>query len=297
MTKTKRPKDRPGTPFPTMADALHQQGDWLWIPLRQEWRAVSAKKPEEVVRQQFIRFLVDDLAYSLDQIDQERRTQHGHRSPRADIVVWASAADKAAGRTPGPGHRMQDRGIKIQVGDYYQGESYARAVGCELFVPQHPPDGRFQARPGHPGECRINELPKASDWGDAKRIEAIRTAPAPSAARSFRTCCSSATASCATCTRWSRAAPSTPSRRCCSSRCTSSAPASGARSPRTTSTSATPSRLPTDKPVHEQLFDQTKQHYEADEIFAKGDKLDISEGDLPAHGQGTHAVQPVRHRR
>jgi hypothetical protein len=36
-------------------------------------------------------------------------------------------------------------------------------------------------------------------------------------------------------------------------------------------------RLPTDKPVHQQLFDQTTQHYEADEIFAKGDKLDISE--------------------
>ncbi|MBP8289633.1 MAG: type I restriction enzyme HsdR N-terminal domain-containing protein [Chromatiaceae bacterium] len=98
MTKTKRPKDRPGTPFPTMADALHQQGDWLWIPLRDEWRDV-ANKPEEIVRQRFIRALVDHYGYRLEQMDQERRTQHGHKSPRADIVIWESAADKAANRT------------------------------------------------------------------------------------------------------------------------------------------------------------------------------------------------------
>jgi hypothetical protein len=50
MTKPKRPKDRPATPFPVMADTLHRQGDWLWIPLRDEWRNV-ANKPEEIVRQ------------------------------------------------------------------------------------------------------------------------------------------------------------------------------------------------------------------------------------------------------
>jgi hypothetical protein len=50
MTKPKRPKDRPATPFPVMADTLHRQGDWLWISLRDEWRNV-ANKPEEIVRQ------------------------------------------------------------------------------------------------------------------------------------------------------------------------------------------------------------------------------------------------------
>lgn len=62
MTKTQRPKDRPGAPFPGMADALYQQGDWLWIPLRDEWRDI-ANKPEEIVRQQFIRALVDHYGY------------------------------------------------------------------------------------------------------------------------------------------------------------------------------------------------------------------------------------------
>lgn len=36
-------------------------------------------------------------------------------------------------------------------------------------------------------------------------------------------------------------------------------------------------RLPTDPPVHEQLFEQTKKHYTADEIFSERDALEISE--------------------
>lgn len=36
-------------------------------------------------------------------------------------------------------------------------------------------------------------------------------------------------------------------------------------------------RFPTDKAVHEQLFDQTKQHYEISEIFSARDELEVSE--------------------
>jgi hypothetical protein len=36
-------------------------------------------------------------------------------------------------------------------------------------------------------------------------------------------------------------------------------------------------RLPTDKAVHEQLFDQTRQHYEISEIFSGRDELEVSE--------------------
>ena len=53
--------------------------------MRSEWRDVSAKS-EEIVRQTYIRHLVENYGYSLGQMDQERRTMHGHKSPRADIV-------------------------------------------------------------------------------------------------------------------------------------------------------------------------------------------------------------------
>lgn len=55
--------------------------------MRKEWRDVTTK-PEEIVRQKFIRTLVEHYGYALEQMDQERRTQHGHKSPRADIVIW-----------------------------------------------------------------------------------------------------------------------------------------------------------------------------------------------------------------
>jgi type I restriction enzyme M protein len=57
-------------------------------------------KPEEIVRQKFIRHLVEHYGYSLGQMDQERRTMHGHKSPRADIVVWETPAKKANNNSP-----------------------------------------------------------------------------------------------------------------------------------------------------------------------------------------------------
>ena len=123
MAKTKKPAHQPGLPFPPPADALHQDGNWLWIPLRKEWRDVAAK-PEEIVRQRFIRMLVEHYGYALEQMDQERRTQHGHRSPRADIVVWQSPADRDANRTPVLVVECKADTIEIQERDFYQLERF-----------------------------------------------------------------------------------------------------------------------------------------------------------------------------
>ena len=96
---TKKPTKSPTAPFPNEPDTLHREGNWLWIPLRAQWRDVTSK-PEEIVRQTFIRHLVDHYGYSLAQMDQERRTQHGHKSPRADIVIWETPDKKANNNTP-----------------------------------------------------------------------------------------------------------------------------------------------------------------------------------------------------
>jgi type I restriction enzyme M protein len=80
---TKKPKTNPINALPTSVEGLHREDDWLWIPLRSEWRDVSTK-PEEIVRQTYIRHLVKNYGYSLDQMDQERRTMHGHKSPRPE---------------------------------------------------------------------------------------------------------------------------------------------------------------------------------------------------------------------
>src|ERR1035437_929045 len=96
---TKKPKTVPATPFPADPEKLRHGGDWLWIPLRNDWWDITGK-PEEIVRQHFIRHLCENYGYALPQMDQERRTMHGHKSPRADIVIWETPEAKAANKTP-----------------------------------------------------------------------------------------------------------------------------------------------------------------------------------------------------
>ncbi len=117
-TAAKKPKAGPATPFPTAPDALYRERNWLWIPLRGEWRDVSAK-PEEIVRQTFVRHLVDHYGYSLAQMDQERRTMHGHKSPRADIVIWKTPEAKAQGRQPVLVVECKAESVDINLNDYY----------------------------------------------------------------------------------------------------------------------------------------------------------------------------------
>ena len=171
-----KPEAAPETPFPATPDTLHQRGDRLWIPLRQEWRDVAGKL-EETVRQRFIRHLCDHYGYTLDQMAQERRTTHGHRSPRADVVIWESPKAKAANRTPVLVVECKAENVDVDIRDYYQGESYTRAAGGEFFIAHNARHTAvFRLIPGVPGEfVQINEIPKAADWGDARRIEEIRS--------------------------------------------------------------------------------------------------------------------------
>ena len=41
-----KPEAAPATPFPPASETLHRKGDWLWIPLRQEWRDVAGKRAD-----------------------------------------------------------------------------------------------------------------------------------------------------------------------------------------------------------------------------------------------------------
>jgi type I restriction enzyme M protein len=141
MTKTKKPSKAPSSPFPISIEKLHQEGNWLWVPLRKEWRDVN-KKPEEIVRQKFLRALVEQYGYKLEQMDQERRTQHGHKSPRADIVVWESASDKQASRTPVLVIECKTDSIEIQERDYYPGRILCPRHGVRVLR-------RYKCSPHH----------------------------------------------------------------------------------------------------------------------------------------------------
>jgi type I restriction enzyme M protein len=279
-TKTKKPTAAPATQFPPAHDALHQIGNWLWIPLRKEWRDVTTK-PEEVVRQKFIRVLVDHYAYDLAQIDQERRTQHGHKSPRADIVVWQSAADKSAKPVKAPVLVVECKtdSIEIQERDYYQGESYTRASGCEFFVATNTRHTSvFRLLPGLPGGfVAINEIPKATDWGDAKRLKEIKESLRAFNRKEFQDLLF-------VCHSILRDVHKMEPGRAFD---TISkvlfikmyVERSGLHGTFTLDylDKRAASRMPNDPQVHDGLFELTKDFYKADELFTAADKLDISE--------------------
>lgn len=279
-TKPKKPTTAPATPFPPAQDALHQVGQWLWIPLRKEWRDVTTK-PEEVVRQKFIRILVEHYAYDLAQIDQERRTQHGHKSPRADIVVWQSAADKNAKpvRAPVLVVECKTDSIEIQERDYYQGESYTRASGCEFFVATNSRHTSvFRLLPGLPGGfVAINEIPKATDWGDAKRLKEIKESLRAFNRKEFQ----DLLLGCHNILRDVHKmdpgrAFDTISKVLFIKMYIERSGQHGTFSVDYLDRRAAV-RLPTDLAVHDGLFEQTKAYYQADELFTAADKLDISE--------------------
>ena len=165
----------PATISPVPPDTPKGPGDWVRMHLYDEWRDATGK-PEEIVRQGFIQHLHNHYGYTFQQMDQERRVMHGRRSPRADIVIWETPEAKSGNRTPVLVVECKAEKVDINIKDYYQGESYARAVGCEFFIAHNARyTSVFKLVPGVPGDfVPINEIAKATDWGDAKRIDEIR---------------------------------------------------------------------------------------------------------------------------
>jgi type I restriction enzyme M protein len=278
MPKGKKPKNNPATQFPSEAEALHRQDDWLWIPLRSEWRDVAAK-PEEIVRQSFIRHLVDHYGYSLAQMDQERRVMHGHRSPRADIVIWETPDAKAKNQAPVLVIECKAEGVDINIKDYYQGESYTRAVGCEFFIAHNTRfTAVFRLVPGLPGEfVQINEIAKASDWGDAKRIEEIKNKLRAFNRKEFQDLLFK-------CHSILRDVHKMEPGRAFDTMSKvlfikMYVERSGLHGTFTVDylDRRAKVRLPTDLPVHDGLFEQTKNYYKTDDLFSAGDRLEISE--------------------
>ena len=93
----------------------------IFCELRGDYRTAT---PEEIVRQGYVHHLHDHYGYAFDQMDQERKTQYGRRSPHADIVIWQGTADKQT-KAPVIVVECKSDNVTIIESDYWQGESYA----------------------------------------------------------------------------------------------------------------------------------------------------------------------------
>ena len=273
-----KPKAAPATPFPAGPETLHREGDRLWIPLRQEWRDV-AEKPEEIVRQRFIRHLCDEYGYTLEQMAQERRTTHGHRSPRADVVIWETPKDKAASRTPVLVVECKAENVEIDLKDYYQGESYTRAAGGEFFIAHNARHTAvFRLIPGVPGEfVQVNEIPKAADWGDARRIDEIRKRLRAFNRREFQDLLFRCHSILRDVHKMDPGrAFDTISKILFVKMYVERSGLHGTFTADFLDRRAS-TRLPSDPLVHDDLFERTKDYYRADDLFTGADRLEISE--------------------
>lgn len=181
----------PSTPFP--AEGLHRHGSMAWAPLR-GWVDVS-HKPEELVRQWWVRRLHLDGGFSLRQMDQERRTHSGRRSPRAGIVVWSNSTDKQEGSEPVLVVETKAGEGVVRPTDFWQGESYARSAGARFLILANASNYVvFELTKGIPGRARqINDWPRSVDIEDERRLNALVNRPTPSldSRWSAMTCCSS----------------------------------------------------------------------------------------------------------
>lgn len=278
-----KPKD-PQTAFASDGKSIHRHEQWVWLPLRSTW-VDTTHRPEEVVRQDWIRRLVIDGGFDLAQMDQERRTlTHGTGSPRADIVVWASARDKAAGAAAILVVETKATAGPVILSDFRQGESYARAGGCQFMIAATTTaHSVYQLVPGFPGKAiQINDWPTAADFGEPARLAKLRDSLRAFDRDEFQ----KLLFECHSLLRDHHAM--TPDRafdtiskvlfiKLYIER-------QGAHGTFTTAFLAQreATRLPGDKPVHDQLFDLTKDAFKTDDLFEPSDKLEISEATFKA---------------
>ena len=93
----------------------------IFCPLADSWHIET---PEEKVRQEYIKILVENYGYSLDQMAQEikvNNSQRGQGKARADIVIWKSKQDKIESKAAFIVVECKAENVRIREEDYYQG--------------------------------------------------------------------------------------------------------------------------------------------------------------------------------
>lgn len=106
----------------------------IFCPLTNSWHVET---PEETVRQEYIKHLVEEYGYSLDQMAQELKvnnSQRGQGKARADIVIWKSKKDKDESKAAFIVVECKAENVRIREEDYYQGYNYASWAGASFFV-------------------------------------------------------------------------------------------------------------------------------------------------------------------
>ena len=148
----------------------------IYAPLKGKWLVL---KPEEEVRQTYIKRLVDSYGYVTSQMDQEiqvSNSQRGQGAARADIVVWRSKEDKEAKKYPLIVVECKAESVTIHKEDYYQGMNYASWAHADFFVTTNLKETRiFKVVKGQIPDTldEIVDIPDAKQAENKKEIEKL----------------------------------------------------------------------------------------------------------------------------
>ncbi|MGH9871816.1 MAG: N-6 DNA methylase [Pyrinomonadaceae bacterium] len=123
------------------ADQLQIKGNKVFSVVRKTWIILT---PEEKVRQDYLRILVNEYGYSIDQLAEEIDvTGRGSAQARADFVIWKSVNDKLDGNSPLIIVECKADNVTIKPADYGQGDNYARLSGASFFVTHNSKETKY----------------------------------------------------------------------------------------------------------------------------------------------------------
>ena len=148
----------------------------IYAPLKDRWLVL---KPEEEVRQIYIKRLVDSYGYAISQMDQEMQvsnSQRGQGAARADIVVWRNKEDKEGKKYPLIVVECKAESVTIHKEDYYQGMNYASWAHADFFVTTNLKETRiFKIVKGEiPDKLdEIVDIPNAGQASNKKEIDKL----------------------------------------------------------------------------------------------------------------------------
>ena len=121
--------------------SLQRKDGKIWSRIRRKW---LVETPEEYVRQEYLLILLHEYGYDLEQMDEEMElTGRGTGGARADFVVWRSALDKADQKPPLVIVECKSDNVTIRPKDYAQGDNYARLTNAPFFVTHNNTETRF----------------------------------------------------------------------------------------------------------------------------------------------------------
>jgi type I restriction enzyme M protein len=122
-------------------DQLQIRGNEIFSPLRQKWVLLT---PEEMVRQQYLKVLVEEYGFTHDHMAEEMEvTGRGSAQARADFIIWRTAQDKSAQNSPLIIVECKADNVTIDPKVYAQGENYARLTNAPFFVTHNHRETRY----------------------------------------------------------------------------------------------------------------------------------------------------------